>query len=332
MLSHRVIWHGRRRLPRAQAGVRRLPDRPAVPVLRRGPDRPGRGREAGQAAAPSWPSHWLRCRAEPAAAPPGCGRSPWRQATRARQELSRFLPPEDGSGRAVGGADRVRRLATDGAGRRRAADRAGRDVRTHAGQVAFPGGAVDVDRRRRRSPPRCARLRRRSASSPATCDVVAELPGALPAAAGFVVTPVLGLVARSPITEAAVDAGEVARVAVVPVAELADPANRFRVVHPSGWRRARASRRRGCSSGASPRVLLDRLLELGGWALPWDDDRVPRRCPPRAGRPAAATPPERRREVRSPPVPSVHDRCVRPPRCRAPSLLARSSSSCSVAC
>ena len=48
MLSHRVIWHGRRVLPRPQARVRRLPDRAAVPVVRRGPDRPGRRREAGQ--------------------------------------------------------------------------------------------------------------------------------------------------------------------------------------------------------------------------------------------------------------------------------------------
>ena len=42
MLSHHLIWHGRRRLPRPQARLRRLPGRALVPVVRRGPDRPGR--------------------------------------------------------------------------------------------------------------------------------------------------------------------------------------------------------------------------------------------------------------------------------------------------
>ena len=44
MLSHHLIWHGRRRLPRAQPRVRRLPGRALVPVVRRGADRPGEGR------------------------------------------------------------------------------------------------------------------------------------------------------------------------------------------------------------------------------------------------------------------------------------------------
>ena len=37
--SHRLIWHGRRVLSRAAARVRRVRDRPAVPVVRRGPHR-----------------------------------------------------------------------------------------------------------------------------------------------------------------------------------------------------------------------------------------------------------------------------------------------------
>ena len=40
MLSHRVIFHGRRVLPRPQAGLRRLPGGPALPVVRRGRDDP----------------------------------------------------------------------------------------------------------------------------------------------------------------------------------------------------------------------------------------------------------------------------------------------------
>ena len=49
MLSHRLIWHGRRRLPRPQAGLRRLPGRPAG-ARRTATARPTRsGREAGEA-------------------------------------------------------------------------------------------------------------------------------------------------------------------------------------------------------------------------------------------------------------------------------------------
>jgi hypothetical protein len=61
----------------------------------------------------------------------------------------------------------------------------------------------------------------------------------------------------------------VARVARVPLADLADPANRFRTRH----RRATSARRSASpawSSGASPAGLLDAILEAAGLALPWD--------------------------------------------------------------
>ena len=100
MLSHRVIWHGRRVCHARKPGLRRLPDRPAVPVVRRGPDRPGRRARSwssppsGRVTGLRWPSRargvpdWLRPLADGGARP------------RAAEELSRFLPPEDGSGRA----------------------------------------------------------------------------------------------------------------------------------------------------------------------------------------------------------------------------------------
>ena len=67
-----------------------------------------------------------------------------------------------------------------------------------------------------------------------------------------------------------VDVAEVARVALVPVAELADPANRFTVRHPSGFVGA------GFTAGVLfiwgfTAGLLDRLLFFGGWAQPWDE-------------------------------------------------------------
>ena len=48
MLSHHLIWHGRRGCHATQARLRRLPGRALVPVVRRGADRPGRRRQAGE--------------------------------------------------------------------------------------------------------------------------------------------------------------------------------------------------------------------------------------------------------------------------------------------
>jgi 8-oxo-dGTP pyrophosphatase MutT (NUDIX family) len=184
------------------------------------------------------------------------------------QDLSRFLPPDDGSGRPsavlMAFAD-----TADGPGVlliERAAD-----MRTHAGQVAFPGGATDPD-----DPHAVATALREAEEEvgldPSTVHIVAELPALYLPPSGFVVSPVLAWW-TAPHEVAPVDAAEVARVAVVPVRALADPANRFRVSHPSGlvgpgfevaglfvW---------GFTAG-----LLDHLLRLGGWARPWDEARI----------------------------------------------------------
>ena len=80
-----------------------------------------------------------------------------------------------------------------------------------------------------------------------------------------------GRVAYGPVAPA--DEHEVAAVARVPIAELADPANRLQIRHPSGlvgpafevadmlvW---------GFTAG-----VLDRLMALAGWELPWDRSRI----------------------------------------------------------
>jgi hypothetical protein len=74
-----------------------------------------------------------------------------------------------------------------------------------------------------------------------------------------------------------VDTREVADVAVLPVEELADPANRFSVPHPSGYV-GPGFGVRGWFVWGFTAGLLDRLLELGGWARPWDP-RVRRPVP-----------------------------------------------------
>ena len=80
----------------------------------------------------------------------------------------------------------------------------------------------------------------------------------------------LGADARS---VAAVDPLEVARVERVPLAELLDPANRFRVRHPSGYVGPGFSAS-GLFVWGFTAGLLSRLLALAGLEQPWDTSRV----------------------------------------------------------
>lgn len=180
-------------------------------------------------------------------------------------DLSRFLPPDDGSGRASAVLMALAETP-DGPGVlliERAAD-----MRTHAGQVAFPGGAADAD-----DPHRVATALREAEEEvgldPASVHIVAELPAIFLPPSGFLVTPVLAWWSDPhPVT--AVDPAEVAAVAVVPIADLVDPANRFRVVHPSGWY-GPGFEAGGLFIWGFTAGLLDRMLAYGGWARPWDE-------------------------------------------------------------
>ena len=60
-----------------------------------------------------------------------------------------------------------------------------------------------------------------------------------------------------------------ARSGVLPIAELTDPANRFAVVHPSGWR-GPGFEVDGFFIWGFTAMLLDSLLTLAGWNRPWD--------------------------------------------------------------
>lgn len=183
-------------------------------------------------------------------------------------ELSRFLPPEDHSERAAA----VLILVGEGP--------TGPDVlliersdrlRNHPGQPAFPGGAVDPAD----DGPVGAALREAGEEvglDPAGVRIVVTLPALWLPPSGFVVTPVLGWW-RSPTAVAPVDAAEVAAVERVPLAELADPDNRLRVRHPSGYV-GPAFEVRGMLVWGFTAGLVDRLLALGGWARPWDAGRV----------------------------------------------------------
>jgi 8-oxo-dGTP pyrophosphatase MutT (NUDIX family) len=144
-------------------------------------------------------------------------------------------------------------------------------MRSHPGQCAFPGGSVDpadggpVDTALREAAEEIG-LRRD------TVEVVATLPELWLSVSDFLVTPVLAWW-RRPHPVGPVDAAEVARVSRLPVAALADPANRFRVRHRSGWM-GPAFRVDGMLVWGFTGGIVAKLLELGGWERPWDPDRV----------------------------------------------------------
>jgi 8-oxo-dGTP pyrophosphatase MutT (NUDIX family) len=147
------------------------------------------------------------------------------------------------------------------------------DMRTHAGQPAFPGGAADPGD----GGPAGTAVREAAEEvglDPATVTVLTTLPPLWIPVSGFVVTPVLAWW-HSPHPVRPQDPAEVARVERIPVAELVEPANRLRVRHPSGWIGAAFRVRQMLVWGFTAGVL-DAMLRLGGWHRPWDEQAPPR--------------------------------------------------------
>ncbi|ANY06888.1 NUDIX hydrolase [Pseudonocardia sp. HH130630-07] len=144
-------------------------------------------------------------------------------------------------------------------------------LRSHAGQVAFPGGRVDpgdtgpVDAAVREA-------REETGLDPAGVVPLCLLPELLVPPTGALVTPVLAHWAR-PVPVDVVDPAEVARVLRVPVAELADPANRISVRGPRGYV-GPAFRTSGLLVWGFTGGLLSALLRRAGWERPWDEERV----------------------------------------------------------
>jgi 8-oxo-dGTP pyrophosphatase MutT (NUDIX family) len=178
--------------------------------------------------------------------------------------FSRFPPPDEGGrqsavlilfGPGAGGGEDV--VLTERS----------RSMRSHAGQVSFPGGSIDpVD-----SGPVSAALREAQEEvglDPVGVEVVAELPALYLAPSNFVVTPILAWWAQpSPI--GIVDRLEVARVLRAPLSELTDPARRFTVSHPSGFV-GPAFDVDGLLVWGFTAGLLSTVIELAGLERSWD--------------------------------------------------------------
>lgn len=187
-------------------------------------------------------------------------------------QLSRFLPPENGTGRqsAV--------LVLFGEGERGPElllmERAS-SLRSHAGQPSFPGGALDPeDGDPQGDGPLRAALREAEEETgldPSGVQLFGVLPKLYIPVSGFVVTPVLGWW-RVPSPVGVVDPNETARVFTVPVTDLTHPGNRATAVHPSGHQGPAFLVESALVWGFTAGVI-DRLLHFAGWERPWDRDR-----------------------------------------------------------
>ena len=182
-------------------------------------------------------------------------------------ELTRFVPPEDSDVRE--GA--VLMLFGEGpSGPDLLLTERAHDMRSHPGQVSFPGGSTDPGD----TGPAHTALREAEEETgldPAGVDVFATLPQLWLPPSNFAVTPVLGWW-REESTVSVVDPREVHAVLREPIEELLDPQHRVTVRHPSGWRGPafligddKDLILWGFTAG-----IISRLFDFLGWTRDWD--------------------------------------------------------------
>jgi len=188
--------------------------------------------------------------------------------------LTRFMPPEDkeADGTRTGAVLMLFGGGTRAEGYLLLTERA-HHMRSHPGQVSFPGGSVDPG-----ETPVEAALREAEEETgldPAGVEVFAELPELWLPPSNFAVTPVLGWW-RSPSVVDVVDPDEVHAVFQAPINELLDPEHRITVRGPAGWLAP------AFLIGPDKDVLLwgftagivGRLFDFLGWTTEWDTGRV----------------------------------------------------------
>ena len=187
------------------------------------------------------------------------------------EHLTRFTPPPGGNARL--GA--VLMLFGEGeqGGELLLTERA-HDMRSHPGQVSFPGGSLDPG-----ETPVQAALREAEEEvglDPASVEVFGELPELWLPPSNFAVTPILGWW-RDPGEVSVVSRAEVHAIHHVPIAELLDPEHRITVRHPRGGYQSP-----GFLIGPAHDVILwgftggiiARLFDFLGWTRPWDESRL----------------------------------------------------------
>jgi 8-oxo-dGTP pyrophosphatase MutT (NUDIX family) len=142
-------------------------------------------------------------------------------------------------------------------------------LRNHAGQISFPGGASEPGD----DGPVGTALREAQEEvglDPATVTAFGTLPARWLVPSNFAVTPVFAHWREPHVLDKS--DGEVFRILHVPIDQLLEPANRYMLVHPSGWR--------GPAFDIGTRVplwgftagVISALFRLVGWEKPWDED------------------------------------------------------------
>ena len=185
-------------------------------------------------------------------------------------DLTRFLPPEDSDPRR--GAVLMLFGEGDHGPDLLLTERA-HHMRSHPGQISFPGGGIEAG-----ESPREAALREAQEETgldPSGVDVFAELPELWLPPSNYAVTPLLGWWERESRVWAA-EPDEVHEVHRVPIAALVGPDHRISVRHPSGWVGP------GYLIGADKDLILwgftagiiARLFDFVGWAEQVDDAPV----------------------------------------------------------
>jgi 8-oxo-dGTP pyrophosphatase MutT (NUDIX family) len=188
-------------------------------------------------------------------------------ATITAADISRFVPPEGSAARK--GA--VLMLFGEGPhGPDLLLTERAHDMRSHPGQVSFPGGSIDPTD----ASPVAAALREAEEETgldPTGVHVFGTLPELWLPPSNFAVTTVLAWW-HQPSTVDVVDPREVHAVLRVPIEELLDPQHRVTVVHPLGYSSP------GFLIGDSKDLILwgftaglvNKLFDHVGLTRPWD--------------------------------------------------------------
>lgn len=145
---------------------------------------------------------------------------------------------------------------------------------SHPGQIAFPGGRLEASD----ASPTAAALREaveETGLEPDGLEPLGTLPELPLRVSNHLVTPVPAWW-RRPSQVAAVDHRETVDVFRMPVADLLDPRNRASTTHAVGQRtvRAPAFLVDGRLVWGFTAIVLSRMFDELGWAVPWDQTKV----------------------------------------------------------